>query len=101
MSDQEPKTKKKKKDQHSTMVTGIILLGIGVLAAVLRGTVGKNWRLLHYVNYVAFWLATVHGILIGSNVQSWVMRGVFILLALIVLGVLLHKRLGLPRLKRA
>ena len=31
MSDQEPKTKKKKKDQHSTMVTGIILLGIGVL----------------------------------------------------------------------
>jgi predicted ferric reductase len=77
------------------------LLGIGALAAVLRGTVGKNWRLLHYVNYAAFWLATVHGILIGSNVQSWVMRGVFVLLALIVLGVLLHKRLGLPRPKRA
>jgi hypothetical protein len=29
------------------------------------------------------------------------MRGVFVLLALIVLGVLLHKRLGLPRPKRA
>jgi sulfoxide reductase heme-binding subunit YedZ len=30
------------------------LLGVGTLVAVLRGAIGKNWRLLHILNYLAF-----------------------------------------------
>jgi sulfoxide reductase heme-binding subunit YedZ len=75
------------------------LLGIGALVAVLRGAVGKNWRLLHYLNYLAFWLATVHGILIGANVQNWVMRLVFGAMASGVLGVFVQKRTRARRRK--
>jgi sulfoxide reductase heme-binding subunit YedZ len=75
------------------------LLGIGALVAVLRRAIGKNWRLLHILNYLAFWLATVHGILIGPNVQNWVMRLVFGAMALGVLGVFVQKRLGARRRK--
>jgi hypothetical protein len=75
------------------------LLGIGALVAVLRGTIGKHWRLLHILNYLAFWLATVHGILIGTNVQNWPMRVVFGAMALIVLGVFVQKRARIRRHK--
>jgi DMSO/TMAO reductase YedYZ heme-binding membrane subunit len=75
------------------------LLGIGALAAVLRRVIGKNWRLLHYLNYLAFWLATVHGILIGTNVQNWAMRAVFGAMALVVLGVFVQKRRSIRRRK--
>lgn len=77
------------------------LLGIATLAAALRGAIGKNWRWLHILNYLAFWLATVHGILIGANVQNWPMRVVFSAMALIVLGVLVQKRRGVHRRKQA
>jgi sulfoxide reductase heme-binding subunit YedZ len=77
------------------------LLGVGALVAVLRGKIGKNWRLLHYLNYLAFWLATVHGILIGTTVQNWVMRVVFGAMALGVLGVFVQKRWGAQRRKRS
>jgi sulfoxide reductase heme-binding subunit YedZ len=73
------------------------LLGVGALVAVLRGVIGKNWRLLHALNYLAFWLATVHGILIGTNVQNWAMRVVFGAMALGVLGVLAQKRISIRR----
>lgn len=77
------------------------LLSIGALVAVLRGKIGKNWRLLHFLNYLAFWLATVHGILIGTDVQNWVMRVVFGAMALAVLSVFVQKRLGARRRKRS
>jgi sulfoxide reductase heme-binding subunit YedZ len=73
------------------------LLGIGALAAVLRGRIGKNWKLLHTLNYLAFWLATVHGILIGTSVQNWAMRVVFGAMALVVLGVFVQKRTRIRR----
>ncbi|MGD9245700.1 MAG: hypothetical protein PVH36_12260 [Desulfobacterales bacterium] len=70
------------------------LLGVGVLVGILRRRIGKNWRLLHCLNYIAFWLATVHGILIGANIQNWGMQLVFCVMALVVLGVFVKKRLG-------
>jgi sulfoxide reductase heme-binding subunit YedZ len=75
------------------------LLGIGALVAVLRRPLGKNWRSLHTLNYLAFWLATVHGILIGTSVQNWAMRLVFGAMALGALGVFVQKRLGARRRK--
>jgi sulfoxide reductase heme-binding subunit YedZ len=75
------------------------LLVAGALAAVLRGVIGKNWRLLHTLNYLAFWLATVHGILIGASVQNWAMRVVFGVMALVVLGIWVQKRTSVRRWK--
>jgi len=74
------------------------LVAIAALAAWLRKPLGKNWRLIHYLNYLAFWLVTAHAILIGSNFQSWIMRGLAIVLALITVAVLVVKRL--PRRKK-
>jgi sulfoxide reductase heme-binding subunit YedZ len=75
------------------------LVGIAALAAWLRKPLGKNWRAIHYLNYLAFWLVTAHAILIGSNFQSWIMRGLAIVLALITVAVLVQKRL--PKRKTA
>jgi DMSO/TMAO reductase YedYZ heme-binding membrane subunit len=74
------------------------LVAIAALAAWLRKPLGKNWRLIHYLNYLAFWLVTAHAILIGANFQSWVMRGLAIVLALTAAVVLIVKRL--PRRKK-
>lgn len=75
------------------------LIVIAALVAVLRKPIGKNWKWLHYLNYLAFWLATAHGILIGSNVQNMPMRVLFVVLGLIVLGVMVKKRF-LSRINR-
>ena len=75
------------------------LVAIAALAAWLRKPIGKNWRLIHFLNYVAFWLVTAHAILIGTNFQSWVMRGLATVLALITVAVLAVKRL--PKRKKA
>ena len=76
------------------------LIGVAVLIAFLRKRFGKHWKLLHMLNYVAFWLVTVHGWLIGTNVQGPVMRVIFALLALIVLWVLVQRRLADRKRKR-
>jgi len=70
------------------------LIGAAVLIAVLRKRIGKHWKLLHMLNYIAFWMVTVHGWLIGTNVQGVVMRVIFALLALVVLWVLVRRRLA-------
>jgi hypothetical protein len=76
------------------------LVAIAALAAWLRKPLGKNWRLVHYLNYLAFWLVTAHAILIGTNFQTWVMRGLAIVLALITVTVLVQKRIPKRRTKR-
>ena len=76
------------------------LLGIAALAAVLRGRIKQSWRTLHYLNYVAFLLATVHAVLIGTDFISPAMKGVAIALALVAVGVFVSKRVRRWRLKR-
>jgi len=75
------------------------LVGIAALAAWLRKPIGKNWRVIHYLNYLAFWLVTVHAILIGTNFQPLAMRVVAVVLALVTVAVLIQKRM--PRRTQA
>jgi hypothetical protein len=70
------------------------LFAIATLAAVIRITLGRNWRMIHFLNYVAFLLATIHGILIGTDFQSTIVRAMSILLAVVVVGVFVQKRIG-------
>jgi len=73
------------------------LIVVASLAAVLRRTVGRNWRLLHYLNYVAFWLATIHALMIGTDFRYLSVRIVSIAMALVVVAIFVQKRLQTRR----
>ncbi len=76
------------------------LIGIAALAAVLRTRIKRSWRLIHYLNYIAFLLATTHAVMIGTDFISPVMKGVAIAMALAVVGIFVQKRVRRSRLKR-
>lgn len=69
------------------------LIAAGVLAAVLRKPLGKRWRLLHLLNYLAFALATAHANLIGANFQGLIVRLVSWAMLVAVVAVFVKRRL--------
>ena len=69
------------------------LIAAASLAAVLRRLVGRNWRVVHFLNYVAFLLGTVHAIMIGTDFQHTVVKVVAIVLALVVVAIFMQQRL--------
>ncbi len=76
------------------------LIGLASLAALLRTRIKQSWRAIHYLNYVAFFIATAHAVMIGTDFGSLAMRGVAALMALALAGVFVHKRLKRWRLTR-
>jgi DMSO/TMAO reductase YedYZ heme-binding membrane subunit len=54
----------------------------------------KNWLKIHYLNYLAFLLVTVHALMLGDDFESNIMRVVALLLAVTVAGIFIHKRLA-------
>jgi DMSO/TMAO reductase YedYZ heme-binding membrane subunit len=76
------------------------LIGAAVLAAVFRKRIKQSWRVVHYLNYIAFFLATAHAIMIGTDFVSPVMKGVAVLMALAIVGVFVQKRVQMGKLKR-
>jgi predicted ferric reductase len=69
------------------------LIALAALVALLRRSVGRSWRVVHRLNYVAFLSATVHANLIGTNLQYIVVRALSIVMALVIVGVFVQKRL--------
>ena len=69
------------------------LLLIAALTAFLRTRVGNIWRAIHYVNYIAFLAATVHGNLMGGNFGYVVPRIISIVMAAIVIAVFIWRRM--------
>ena len=70
----------------------LILIYIAVLGALLRKKITKNWRIIHVLNYVALFLAYVHGVLIGSDFQNIGILIIFTIMIILSFGVLLFKR---------
>jgi predicted ferric reductase len=70
----------------------IWLIGVAALAAVLRSSLRRSWRSLHWLNYLAFLLGTIHGVLIGTDFQPLAVKVVSIAMALTVVGVFVHRR---------
>jgi sulfoxide reductase heme-binding subunit YedZ len=68
------------------------LIAAASLAAVLRKTVGRNWRTIHFLNYAAFLLVTVHGIMIGTDFQHTIVKAVSVALALMLVAIFIQKR---------
>ncbi len=75
------------------------LVGGASLAALFRTKIKHSWRVIHFLNYLGFWLATVHGIMIGTDFGSPVITGITVAMALVLAGVFVHKRLQRWRLK--
>lgn len=76
------------------------LLLIASAASLWRRSVGDVWRPLHMLTYLAFWLATAHAMLLGPNVQDMVTRGLAVVLAVVMLGVLVRRRVQAAARKR-
>jgi predicted ferric reductase len=69
------------------------LVALAALVALLRRSVGLPWRVVHGLNYIAFLLTTVHANLIGTDLQYTVTRAISIVMALVMVGVFVQKRL--------
>jgi sulfoxide reductase heme-binding subunit YedZ len=69
------------------------LIALAALIALLRRSIGRPWRVVHMLNYIAFLLITVHANLIGTHLQYSVPRAVSIVMALVIVGVFVQKRL--------
>jgi DMSO/TMAO reductase YedYZ heme-binding membrane subunit len=68
------------------------LIAAASLAAVLRKTIGRNWRMIHFLNYVAFLLVTAHANMIGTDFQHTIVKAVSVALALVVVVIFIQKR---------
>ena len=68
------------------------LIVAAALVAAARASIGRQWRLLHGLTYLAFWLATAHAILLGTDVQAMVTRVIAVVLALAVVAIFTLKR---------
>ncbi|UCC19173.1 MAG: hypothetical protein JSV62_13890 [Promethearchaeota archaeon] len=70
----------------------LILIYIAVLGALLRKKIQKNWRIIHVLNYVALFLAYVHGVLIGTDFQNLGILIIFTIMIILSFSVLIYKR---------
>jgi methionine sulfoxide reductase heme-binding subunit len=52
----------------------------------------RNWRKVHYLNYLAFLLVTAHALLIGTDFKIDIMRVLALVMAAAVTGIFIHKR---------
>jgi sulfoxide reductase heme-binding subunit YedZ len=68
------------------------LIAVASLVALLRKTIGRNWRTIHYLSYVAFLLATVHAIMNGTDFQQPIVKAVPVALALVIVFTFIQKR---------
>lgn len=57
----------------------------------------RNWLKIHYLSYLAFLLVTVHALMLGDDFESNIMRALALVMAIIVTGIFIHKRLARRR----
>ena len=76
------------------------LIAVTSLTALLRASIGKSWKTIHWLNYVAFLLGTVHAQLIGPNIQHLGVRIVSGAMAAGLIVVFVLKRLQEQKRRR-
>jgi predicted ferric reductase len=69
----------------------LILIYLAVIGVLLRKKV-KNWRLIHILNYIALFLAYIHGVLIGTDFKTLGILIIFTVMLVLSFGVLIFKR---------
>jgi predicted ferric reductase len=75
----------------------LILFALASLIALLRRAFRRRWRLIHLLTYVAFWMGTAHGVLLGADLQLGLGRAAAIVMAVAVLAVPIYRRVAKRR----
>lgn len=75
----------------------LILLIIAALAALLRARLGRNWRIIHWLNYLAFLIATFHAFSLGTDFRYLIVRIVALVMACLLVVSFVMKRIQLWR----
>ncbi len=70
----------------------LILIYIAIFGSLLRKKLIKSWRIIHALNYVALFLAYIHGVLIGTDFQNISILITFTIMIILSFGVLGYKR---------
>ena len=78
----------------------LILIYVAVIGALLRKKFMKNWRYIHALNYVALFLAYVHGVLIGTDFQNLGILIIFTVMIILSFGILIFKRYQIYKRKK-
>ena len=68
----------------------LYLLALGTLAGFLR----KGVKYVHRLNYVGFWLIFAHSWMIGSDLRTTLLRGVWAAMAVVVLVLGLRRMIA-------
>jgi len=71
----------------------LYLIILAVLAAVLRRRLKDTWKLVHWLNYVAFVLIFVHSWLLGRHPSQGVLKFLWPVMLVIIVVVFVRKRL--------
>jgi DMSO/TMAO reductase YedYZ heme-binding membrane subunit len=83
-------------------LTGFLRLGgrpalwifaVTTLTALYRSALRKQWRQIHWLNYLAFVLGTVHGIWIGTDLQALIARIVVGVMGAVVAAAFVWQRI--------
>jgi DMSO/TMAO reductase YedYZ heme-binding membrane subunit len=71
------------------------LIAITALTAFFRASIGKSWKTIHWLNYLAFFLGTVHAMMIGATFYNRLpLQILAVAMAVVVLGVFVLKRMA-------
>lgn len=81
------------------------LIGIAALAALLRASLKRSWRVIHYLNYIAFFLVSIHASLIGTTfrgqgARAIILKAIVALMSLVVAYVFVRKQMDKRRRRR-
>ncbi len=73
----------------------MLLLGMTSATPSIRKIGFRNWKLIHFLSYVAFFIAYIHSVNLGTDlnhsiISSWLMP-IFIMMFILVLGLLLTR----------
>ncbi|WP_232216835.1 ferric reductase [Methanohalobium evestigatum] len=66
---------------------------IAIITAVYRKKIPKDWKKIHLFNYLAFFLVSIHALLIGTDFSSTGMQILSVAMMIIVAGVFIDKHL--------
>ncbi|WP_410807810.1 ferric reductase [Methanohalobium sp.] len=73
---------------------------IVIITAVYRKKIIKNWKKIHLFNYLAFFMVSIHALLIGTDFSSTGMKILSFSMMATVTGIFVHKRLKKSKLRR-
>ena len=71
----------------------LYFVAAAVVTAFLSRIFRKSWRYIHWLNYIAFFLVTVHGLMIGTDFQLVPVRITVFIMAATAAILFVHRRL--------